>query len=110
MHKFYPFFYPCSVTLTVVWADSSEKSVSLSFYPFLIIEVPPSTVKIQAVSVAVQVCVEGLPVWVRSQTGLKRLVPTAGDVCLVEVNLSRLTTSFESGIIQVSACSDAAVK
>lgn len=75
----------------------------------MLIKVPLPTVKIQAVSVAVQVCVEGLSACVGSQAGLERLVSAAGNICLVEVNLSYLTSSFQSGIIQVTACSDAAV-
>lgn len=52
---------------------------------------------------------EGLPVCVRSQRGLKRVLLTIGGVRLIEVDLFCLTSGFEFGVVEVSPSPDAAV-
>lgn len=84
-------------------------SVVLPVDPFMLVEVSPSTVKIQAISVAVHVCVVGFSVSVGSEAGLVSVFLSIGDVRLIQVNLSRVTSKPQFGIIDVTPCCDAAI-
>jgi len=84
-------------------------SVVVSVYPFALIEVSPVAVEVQAVSVAVQVCVEGFPLCVTPEAALENLLLAVGDVCLIEVDFSRVSFRPQRGVVKFAPGSDAAV-
>ena len=84
-------------------------SVVFSVDPFLFIEVSPSAFKIQAVSVAIQICLVGFAFSVGSHAGLVSVLLAVADVCLVEVSLYCVTSRPQFGIIEVTPSSDTAV-
>lgn len=75
----------------------------------MFIEVSPSAIESQAVSVAVQIRLVGFSVPVGSEAGLVSVLLAVGDVCLIEVGLYRVTTRPQFGIIEVTPSSHTAI-
>lgn len=84
-------------------------SVVFSVDPFLFIEVSLSDIKIQAISVAIQICLVGFSVSIGSKAGLVSVFLAVGDVCLIEVSLYRVTSRPQFGIIEVTPSSGTAI-
>lgn len=84
-------------------------SVVFPVDPFMLVEVSPSTIKIQAISVAVHICIVGFSDCVGSKAGLVNVFLSIGDVCLIQVGLSRVTSKPQFGIIEVTPCCDAVI-
>lgn len=77
--------------------------------PFLFIEISPSAIQSQAISVGIEICLVGFSVLVRSEAGLVRVLLAVGDVCLIEVRLYCVTSRSYFRVIQVTPSSDSAV-
>lgn len=75
----------------------------------MFIEVSPSAIQSQAISVGIEICLVGLSVLIRSEAGLVRVLLAIGDVCLIEVRLYCVTSRSCFRVVQVTPSSDAAV-
>ena len=84
-------------------------SVVFPVDPVFFVEVSPSAVKRQAVSVAVQIGLVGFSVSVGPEAGLVSVLLAVGDVCLIEVSLYCVTSRPRFGIKQVTPSSHTAI-
>lgn len=84
-------------------------SVVFPVDPVFFVEVSPSAIERQAVSVAVQIGFVGFSVSVGPEVGLVSVLLAVGDVCLIEVSLYRVTSRPRFGIKQVTPSSHTAI-
>lgn len=81
----------------------------MSVDPVLFVEVSPTTVIIQAVSVGVQIRLKGFSVCIISQAALVSVFLAIADVRLIQISFDRVTSGPQLGIVEVTRCSDAAI-